>query len=131
MTPSGQQSAIHLRTSLCRPPVPDVRVSEARRAELRDRFDDLYAALNLETALATRRQKIERLAGTQLPACARPPPASASTASTRIHRRRSLRQRAGDGVAIRAPTIGHRSGRAGPPRRPAQAPAIVARPAVI
>jgi hypothetical protein len=73
MTPSGQPSAIHLRTSLCRPPVPDVRVSEARRAELRDRFDDLYAALNLETALATRRQKIERLAGTQLPACARPP----------------------------------------------------------
>ncbi len=43
--------------------VPDVRVCEVRRAALREKFDDLYAVLNPEAALATRQQKIARLAG--------------------------------------------------------------------
>jgi hypothetical protein len=43
--------------------VPDLRVCEARRATLRDKFDDLYATLNPAAALATRQQKIDRLAG--------------------------------------------------------------------
>jgi hypothetical protein len=47
--------------------VPDVRVSEARRPELRDRFDDLYAVLNPETALATR----QKMSGWQEPSCRR------------------------------------------------------------
>jgi hypothetical protein len=45
--------------------VPDVRVIEVRRATLREQFDDLYAVLNLDAALTTRRQKIELLAGSQ------------------------------------------------------------------
>ena len=45
--------------------VPDVRVIEVRRATLREQFDELYAVLNPEAALAARRQKIELLAGTQ------------------------------------------------------------------
>jgi hypothetical protein len=45
--------------------VPDVRVCEARRATLREIFDDLYAVLNPAAALATRRQKAARLAGPQ------------------------------------------------------------------
>jgi len=45
--------------------VPDVRVCEARRAALREKFDELYAVLNPQAALATRQQKIERLAGPQ------------------------------------------------------------------
>ena len=39
--------------------VPDLRVCEARRATLREKFDDLYAVLNPEAALATRQQKID------------------------------------------------------------------------
>lgn len=42
--------------------VPDLRVCEARRAALREKFDDLYATLNPAAALATRQQKIGRLA---------------------------------------------------------------------
>jgi hypothetical protein len=45
--------------------VPDTRVIEVRRATLHDQSDELYAVLNPEAALATRRQKIELLAGTQ------------------------------------------------------------------
>jgi hypothetical protein len=47
--------------------VPDVRVTEARLGTLDESFDDLYAVLNPETALATRRHKIELLAGSQRP----------------------------------------------------------------
>ena len=43
--------------------VPDLRVCETRRPALRDKFDDLYAVLNPEAALATRQQKIDRLTG--------------------------------------------------------------------
>ena len=42
-----------------------MRVIEVRRATLREQFDELYAVLNPEAALAARRQKIELLAGTQ------------------------------------------------------------------
>jgi hypothetical protein len=45
--------------------VPDVRVIEVRRATMREQFDDLYAVLNPNAALTTRRQKIELLAGSQ------------------------------------------------------------------
>jgi hypothetical protein len=45
--------------------VPDVRVTEARRAALSEQFDDLYAVLRPEAAAATRQQKIQLLAGTQ------------------------------------------------------------------
>ena len=45
--------------------VPDVRVREVRRAGLREQFDDLYAVLNPQAALATRQQKIARLAGSE------------------------------------------------------------------
>jgi len=41
--------------------VPDVKVLEVRQAELRERFDDNYSALNPEAAAAARRHKIERL----------------------------------------------------------------------
>ena len=41
--------------------VPDVRVIEVRRADLRDRFDDLYSILNPEAAAAVRKDKIDRL----------------------------------------------------------------------
>ena len=43
--------------------VPDVRVCEATRDTLHEQFGDLYAVLNPEAALATRRQKISRLSG--------------------------------------------------------------------
>jgi Type I restriction enzyme R protein N terminus (HSDR_N) len=43
--------------------VPDLRVCGARRAALRENFDDLYAVLNPAAALATRQQKIDRLTG--------------------------------------------------------------------
>jgi hypothetical protein len=43
--------------------VPDQRIREIRRATLRETFDDLYSVLNPEATLATRRQKISRLAG--------------------------------------------------------------------
>src|ERR1039457_4606357 len=45
--------------------VPDVRVIEVRRATLREQFDELYAVLNPEAALAALRQEIERLAGSR------------------------------------------------------------------
>jgi hypothetical protein len=45
--------------------VPDVRVCEARRGSLGEKFDDLYAVLNPQAALATRQQKITRLTGPQ------------------------------------------------------------------
>src|SRR5579862_9107412 len=45
--------------------VPGVRVCEARRGSLSEKFDDLYAVLNPQAALATRQQKITRLTGPQ------------------------------------------------------------------
>lgn len=45
--------------------VPDVRVCEARRGSLAEKFDDLYAVLNPQAALATRQQKIAQLTGPQ------------------------------------------------------------------
>jgi hypothetical protein len=42
--------------------VPDVKVLEVRRSELRDRFDDLYRVLNPRAAADTRRDKIAKLA---------------------------------------------------------------------
>ena len=47
--------------------VPDVRVCEARRATLREKFDDLHAVLNPQAALATRQQKIKLLTGSGHP----------------------------------------------------------------
>jgi hypothetical protein len=47
--------------------VPDVRVYEARRTTLSEKFDELQAVLNPQAALATRQQKIELLAGPQPP----------------------------------------------------------------
>lgn len=41
--------------------VPDVRVIEVKRGELRERFDDLYAVLNPKAALEARRDKAKRL----------------------------------------------------------------------
>jgi len=41
--------------------VPDVQVIEVRRADLRDRFDDLYSILNPDAAAAVRKDKIDRL----------------------------------------------------------------------
>jgi hypothetical protein len=41
--------------------VPDVRVIEVRRTDLRDRFDDLYSVLNPEASAAARQEKIDRL----------------------------------------------------------------------
>jgi hypothetical protein len=45
--------------------VPDLRVCEARRATLSEKFDELHAVLNPKAALETRRQKINLLAGPQ------------------------------------------------------------------
>ena len=42
-----------------------MRACEARRATLSEKFDDLYAVLNPQAALATRKQKIELLARSQ------------------------------------------------------------------
>jgi hypothetical protein len=44
---------------------PDLRVCEARRVSLREKFDELHAVLNPAAALATRKQKIARLQGKQ------------------------------------------------------------------
>jgi hypothetical protein len=41
--------------------VPDVQVIEVKRADLRDRFDDLYSILNPDAASAVRKGKIDRL----------------------------------------------------------------------
>jgi hypothetical protein len=43
--------------------VPDVRVIEVKRADLRNRFDDLYSVLNPQAAVTVRKGKIDRLAG--------------------------------------------------------------------
>lgn len=48
--------------------VPDLRVCEARRAALSEKFDELHAMLNPQAALATRQQKIKLLEGSQNPA---------------------------------------------------------------
>jgi hypothetical protein len=40
---------------------PDIKVLEIRQAELRDRFDDLYARLNPAAAAMARQAKIDRL----------------------------------------------------------------------
>ena len=47
--------------------VPDLRVCEARRAALSEKFDELYAVLNPQAALATRQQKIKLLEGSRQP----------------------------------------------------------------
>jgi hypothetical protein len=41
--------------------VPDVRVFETSRADLRNRFDELYSILNPQTVAAVRKDKIDRL----------------------------------------------------------------------
>ena len=41
--------------------VPDVKVLELKRADLRERFDDLYRVLNPKAAVEARRDKISRL----------------------------------------------------------------------
>ena len=43
--------------------VPDVKVLEVQRPELRDRFDEIYGVLNPAAAAAARRDKISRLTG--------------------------------------------------------------------
>jgi hypothetical protein len=43
--------------------VPDVKVLEIKRSELRERFDDLYQALNPSAAMEARRQKELKLGG--------------------------------------------------------------------
>jgi hypothetical protein len=40
--------------------VPDVRVLETKRTDLRDRFDELYSILNPETVAAVRKDKLDR-----------------------------------------------------------------------
>lgn len=41
--------------------VPDVKVLDVKRGDLRERFDDLYSVLNPSAALAARRDKIAKL----------------------------------------------------------------------
>jgi hypothetical protein len=41
--------------------VPDVQVIEVKRADLRERFDDLYSLLNPDAVAQVRRDKIDRL----------------------------------------------------------------------
>lgn len=53
--------------------IPDVKMLEFRREELRDRFDDLYRLLNRETVIKTR---IERIARFSDAAQSRPGPVS-------------------------------------------------------
>jgi hypothetical protein len=43
--------------------VPDVRVIEVKRADLRERFDDLFSVLNPQAAAAVRKDKTDRLSG--------------------------------------------------------------------
>jgi type I site-specific restriction endonuclease len=45
--------------------IPDIRVCEAKRASLREKFDELHAVLNPEAASETRKQKTARLRGGQ------------------------------------------------------------------
>ena len=45
--------------------VPELRVCEARRAALSEKFDELHAVLNPQAALETRQQKIKLLADSQ------------------------------------------------------------------
>jgi hypothetical protein len=44
--------------------VPDVKVLEIKRSELRDRFDELFSVLNPDAAAAARRDKIARFSST-------------------------------------------------------------------
>jgi len=43
--------------------VPDVKVLDLKRSDLRERFDDLYRALNPKAAAAARQAKIDKLTG--------------------------------------------------------------------
>jgi hypothetical protein len=43
--------------------VPDVKVLDIKRTDLRERFDDLYGALNPEAATAARQAKLDKLKG--------------------------------------------------------------------
>ena len=43
--------------------VPDVKVLDIKRSELRERFDELYRALNPAAAKATRQAKLDKLKG--------------------------------------------------------------------
>jgi Type I restriction enzyme R protein N terminus (HSDR_N) len=43
--------------------VPDVKVLDIKRSELRERFDDLYRVLNPAAAKATRQAKLDKLKG--------------------------------------------------------------------
>lgn len=47
--------------------VPDVKVLEINRSDLRDRFDELYSVLNPRAAAEARQQKEARLAGPAMP----------------------------------------------------------------
>ena len=42
--------------------VPDVKVVDMKRAELRERFDELYRVLNPQAAMAARQAKLDKLA---------------------------------------------------------------------
>jgi hypothetical protein len=46
-------------------PVPDVNVPGIGRAELGEKFDDLYAQLNLAASAAARQGKVDRLAASR------------------------------------------------------------------
>ena len=41
--------------------VPDVKVLDVKRSELRDRFDEIYGVLNPAAAKTTRQAKLEKL----------------------------------------------------------------------
>lgn len=41
--------------------VPDVKMLEMKRSELRERFDDLYRVLNPQAVVEARRDKIAKL----------------------------------------------------------------------
>jgi hypothetical protein len=43
--------------------VPDVKVLDFKRSELRERFDDLYRVLNPKAAAVARQAKIDKLRG--------------------------------------------------------------------
>jgi hypothetical protein len=43
--------------------VPDVKVLDFKRSELRERFDDLYRLLNSKAAADARREKADKLKG--------------------------------------------------------------------
>ena len=41
--------------------VPDVKVVDMKRVELRDRFDELYPILNPQAGMAARQAKLDKL----------------------------------------------------------------------